>query len=201
MDEVSRELRERSRRADPAALEVLLERHLPGLRAYVRLNAGAAVRMRESASDIVQSVVRELLEAGSRYEYRGEVAFRQWLYTAALRKIVARDRYWHAEKRDVRRVVDTPSSGPDDGPLLQCYQSFCSPSRHAVVAEELARIERACDQLPEASREIVLQSRILGLSHAEIAERTGRKEGAVRVQLHRALARLARILDESSAGG
>ena len=47
---------------DAAAIGQLLEQHLPRLRAFVRLRMGAQLRARESASDIVQSTCREILE-------------------------------------------------------------------------------------------------------------------------------------------
>jgi len=49
-------------RGDGIAIDELLHRYLPGLRAFVRLRASPAVRAKESASDIAQSVCREVLE-------------------------------------------------------------------------------------------------------------------------------------------
>ena len=65
-----------------------------------------------------------------------------------------------------------------------------------MAREELERIESAFDRLPEEYREVITLARIAGLSRAEIAERMGRREGAVRTLLSRALARLAELLDE-----
>ena len=79
---------------DGAAMDRLLERHLPALRAFVRLRAGPAVAEHESNSDLVQSVCREVLEGAGAFEYRGEAAFKSWLFTTALRKIVEKDRYY-----------------------------------------------------------------------------------------------------------
>ena len=45
---------------DEASVEELLARHLPGLRAYVRLRAGPLVRAREAESDVVQSACQAL---------------------------------------------------------------------------------------------------------------------------------------------
>ena len=84
-------------------LEALLVEHLPYLRAYVRLRSNRAIRARESGTDLVQSVCREVLQGSSGFEYRGDGAFRRWLCTAALRKIVERDRAMKTQKRDVRR--------------------------------------------------------------------------------------------------
>ena len=66
--------------------------------------------------------------------------------------------------------------------------------------EDLERIERAFAELPEDYREVILLSRLVGLSHREIAEDWGRKEGAIRVLLHRALARLSVLLSHAAGG-
>lgn len=49
-------LTEAACRGDRAALDALVVRFLPELRAFVRLRAGPALREWESTSDIVQSV-------------------------------------------------------------------------------------------------------------------------------------------------
>ena len=72
---------------DPDAIEHLLSRHMPGLRAFIRLRAGPVVRARESESDLVQSVCREVLRGIERFDYQGDAAFKNWLFKAALRKI------------------------------------------------------------------------------------------------------------------
>ena len=45
-----------------ARMQRLLEEHLPRLRAFIRLRTNQAIRARESCSDLVQSVCREVLE-------------------------------------------------------------------------------------------------------------------------------------------
>ena len=53
----------------------------------------------------------------------------------------------------------------------------------AFTAENCRASQAAFDGLTEAQREVVGLSRIAGLSSIEIAERTGREPGAVRVLL------------------
>ena len=65
----------------------LLERNMPALQAFIRLRMGNALSARESSSDVLQSVCRELIAARGHVHFDGEAAFRSWLYTAALRKI------------------------------------------------------------------------------------------------------------------
>lgn len=177
---------------DPAALAELIERHLPGLRAFVRLRAGPVVRAREGESDIVQSACREVLQHADRFQHRGEAGFKRWLYTTALRKILNKDEFHRAERRDVGREHKPVED--DEGRLLDTYASFTTPSRVAAAREELERIERVFDELPEEYREVIVLARIVGLSRAEIGEQMGRSEGAVRNLLHRALARAAELL-------
>ncbi len=180
---------------DSAAMDVLLRQNLPGLRAYLRLQSDRKLRARESVSDLVQSVCRELLQDLPSAQVETEQAFRCWLYTSAHRKILVRRKYWVAEKRDVSRSV--PADGADaerEQSLLESYAVLASPSRHAAANEEIARIENAFEQLPDEYREVISLARFVGLSHAEIAARMGRTEEAVRQLLTRARARLARLL-------
>ena len=180
---------------DRGAVDELLGRYLPELRAFVRLRVGAALRVHESCSDIVQSVCREILEHQERFRHPSEAAFKRWLFTTALRKVSDRWEHWTAEKRDARRELP---AGSDDGALAVCYSSFVTPSGAAMLREEIERVEAAFAELSAEQREVITLANLVGLSRAEIAAETGRSEGAVRVLLHRSLARLAELLDESA---
>lgn len=193
---------ESASRGDAEAVEVLLERYLPGLEAFVRLRQGRLLKAKESASDLVQSVCREILQHIDRYRFRGEAQFKHWLYTTALRKIANRYEYYRAEKRDAAREIGLPASASGSvslsspGEVLRQVSFVRSPSRNLQAKEEIERIERAFEKLPDEARDVILLSRMVGLSHREIAEAQGRSEGAVRVALSRALARLSSLLEE-----
>jgi len=182
---------------DSAAMDVLLERHLPALVAYVRLHADPLIRRNESCADIAQSVCREVLEDLPGFDYRGEPAFRKWLFQQALSKLINRKRYYLREKRDAareRRLSRVEAQTKLEG----LYARLCSPSEGAIASETAERLERAFDQLPDDYRQVITLARIIGMGHAEIAEEMGRQEGAVRVLLHRALARLGRLMHEDA---
>lgn len=183
---------EPKRALSPADLERLLAEHLPALRAYVRLQIGPVLGAQESSADIVQSVCRELVEAGSKFQFVGGAAFRGWLFSAALNKLRQRDRYWHAEKRDVAR-----SAPGGDAELLNSCAHLLTPSREVSMREQVVRLERAFAELSEGDRELIALARIAGLPHAEIAKQVGRSEDACRQGLRRALVRLAALLDET----
>jgi RNA polymerase sigma-70 factor (ECF subfamily) len=200
MDPSLHALIDQAGRGDRAALDQLLAHYLPDLRAFVRLRCGAVVRARESSSDIVQSVCREVLEHAERFKHPSELAFKQWLFVSALRKIQNRQEFYLAQKRDALREVplETPtSSGSNEQGLMRIYQNFSSPSRRAILREEVERIERAFETLPEEYREVITLAHVVGLSRAEIAEQMGKSEGAVRVLLHRALAKVSEVLADA----
>jgi RNA polymerase sigma-70 factor (ECF subfamily) len=185
----SKELVQRASRGDAVAVDVLLERHLPGLRKYVRLKISPALLAKESSSDVVQSVCREVLEGFEQFEYQGEAAFRNWLYQAAVRKLVDHLRYHEAQKRDVQPI---PASTLSSAEFALLASSLHSPSKDAMMNEEVESLERGFARLARADQEILRMVYIEGLSHAQVAEQLECTEVSSRKQLSRALARLAR---------
>lgn len=173
---------------DGNSIEALLERHLPGLLAYVRLHAVGAPTIRDTPTDLVQSVCREVLQSASHFEYRGEGPFRNWLYKLALAKIQDRQRYWHAQKRAMARERSSVAfalRSPDS-----------SPSEVAIREEDMQRLEQTFARLPPDYRKVVTLAYVVGLSRREIAAEMQRSEGAVRVLLHRAVARVGFLLSD-----
>jgi RNA polymerase sigma-70 factor (subfamily 1) len=189
-----RPLVEKASHGDAPAIDELLHRHLPALRAFVRLRAGPAIRARESADDLAQSVCRELLQQLGSFDYRGDAAFKAWLFTAAMRKLVERQRYYEADKRDVGREV--PARASDSADLLDVYGHVMTPSRDAQAQEVMERLEHAFDQLPPDYRDVIVWHRIVGLSQREVGERMGRSEIAVQRLFARAMAKLSAYLPE-----
>ena len=177
---------------DQEAIAMLLEHHLPQLQAFIRLRMGPGLRAKESAMDLAQSACKDVLENMHRYQHRGDSNFRRWLFTAAVRKVADRAEYYQAEKRDMHREV--PVQTDDLNLIGKACQTFLTPSRDAQGKEHLKLLEAAFDKLPEHYREVILLSRVVGLSHREIAEIMGRSESATRNLLYRALADLGQTL-------
>jgi len=186
------ELVRRAQAGDRAAVTALLERHLPGLEAYVRLRVGRAFGPRDGVSDVVQSACRDLLERLDGFQHGGEHAFRHWLYATAARKIADRFAFHGAERRNAGREAPPPEAS---AALAAAFAGLASPSQQAMGAEFLTRLEEAFEELEEDEREVVLLSRVAGLSRTEVADAMGRTENAVRNLLHRTLVKLAARLD------
>lgn len=200
----TRQLVESAVAGDRAARSDLLQRHLDGVRAFVRLRLGRQLRDRDTSLDLVQSVCREALEDLHDFRYRGPHSFRNWLLRRAENKIRDRGRYWSRERRRRDREAGQVSAalaeererGVD---LLSQLRTFCTPSRHASAREELARAEAAFRSLPDDYREVILLARVQHLPHEQIAEQMGRSVASTRTLLHRALARVATLLEDPGA--
>ncbi len=195
--EDSSHLAKQPAQSDGTDVERLLEQHLPAVRAFVRAHMGQKLRARESSSDLVQSVCRELLTHQDRFQHPGENGFEAWLFTTARRKIANRARDFDRQKRDVGREVGNLSESAV-ADLGAAYARMSSPSGKLLRAEEVARLEAAIDQLPAEHREVVTLAHLAGLSRAEIGVQMGKTEEAVRALLARAKARLAMLLGESA---
>ena len=120
---------QRATAGDGPSVEQLLMRYLPRLRAFIRLRVDALLRQRESCSDLVQSVCRDVLEHAGTFTYQGEECFRAWLFKAALNKILEHRRALGSEKRDVRR--EQAITGELDFADLRL--ALQSPSRVAMM--------------------------------------------------------------------
>jgi len=187
MDSHDHALFEAARAGDGKAVERLIERYQPRLHAFVRLRLGNRVRAREATTDVVQSVCGELLAASSRFEFRGEQQFRDWLFTTALNKIVDKQRFHGRSKRDVAREHQADDS------LLHAA-SFLTPSVDAIGRETAQALAAALAELSDEHRGVITMARIAQMPHAVIAEALGRSEAAVRQLLVRALLHLSQQL-------
>ena len=196
----SRALLGASRSGDQEALLTLLEQHLPALRAFVRLRMSPLLRARESSADLVQSACCHFVQTLDHFDYRGEEAFRGWLYTGVLNKLREHERDLRRQKRDPRREqpLDAAGSQPGRGPAA-LYASILSPSQAVMADEGVRRLEAVFDELPEHYREVLTLSRIARMGRAAIAEQMSCSEDSVRGLLRRALVELAFKLDEATA--
>ena len=189
----TKRLVEAAKSGDGEALDQLIRRHLPALRAFCRLKSDPRIRAKEAASDLVQTACRQALQHIDDYSWQGPSSFRNWLFSFAMQKINNRRQFYSAERRSTQREA----SGGFDGDLADAYAATLStPSRLAMNREAIEQLESVMDALPADYREVIVLARIVQLPHAEIAEKIGRSEGATRVLLSRALARLATLIDE-----
>ena len=183
-----------AQQGDAPSLQSLFGRNLPQLIAFLRVRMGRLVSAKESVHDLAQSVCREVLQDLDDFEYRGDEAFRKYLFVQATRKILDKKKFYTRDRRDAAREVDVFANrdeGDQRESLLGAYKSIYSPTKIADGNEFLERIEDALTELPEAQRDAIALTRMMGLSTAEAAEQLGTTDAGVRGLVARGLARLS----------
>jgi RNA polymerase sigma-70 factor (ECF subfamily) len=133
------------------------------------------------AEDLTSNVFLAAFRHLKRYQWR-QISFGAWLFRIATNEVRM---YWRRQKRV--RIVNLK---PDDD---QSIGEF-SVSDTVATFEEYRLIHKALLELRLKYRTVIILRYFEGKSIAEIGEITGKKEGTVKCQLHRGLARLQDIL-------
>lgn len=175
-DATDAELVARWKRGDQRAATELVGRHAD---AVARFAASAGAR--DAVDDVVQDTFVRAF--GSLDGFRGESAFRTWLFTIARRLILDR-------RRSLRRR----------GEQVEVQESDVRTESNAldeVVAEETEeRLQAALDRLTPTQREVFTLRVSEGMSYREIADAAGTTEGAARVHYHHAMRAIKEFLDD-----
>ena len=131
-----------------------------------------------TAEDLVQNAFAKAL-----LSYRAGGSVRAWLATVLRNEFLSQKKRekMYAVPLQEAEVAAVPGSDPLEGLLVQ---------------EQQRRVYEAVLALPEAYRETIVQSAVLGLSDAEIAALRGISQESVRQLRHRARVRLKRMLKE-----
>jgi RNA polymerase sigma-70 factor, ECF subfamily len=170
------ELIRRWRSGEGTAATRLVERHAPGLARFV-----AGEGERDSVDEVVQDTfVRAFAAIDS---FRGDSAFRTWLFTIARRLVLDRRR---SERRS--RIVATVEEG-DAATTFNALDTM-------VADESMIRVRQAVNALSQKQREVFTLRLEQGLSYKEIAELVGSTEGAARVHYHNAMRAVKEFLDD-----
>ncbi len=180
------ELLAKARDGCPRATEQLYAIYAKRLFTVVRRRIGSRLRQKFDSGDVIQSVFVEVLRDLPRFEDRGELAFRHWLYIKTENKV--RSKY-----RKYLRIDETQADGhslPD---------SNASPVTRADNADQHGRARAFYDRLDGASREIVAMRLEREMGFEAIAKALNLASAdAARKRYSRAIAKLrtlARRLD------
>ena len=133
------------------------------------------------AEDLTSNVFLAVFRHLGRYRWR-EIPFRAWLYRIATNEVWM---HWRRQKR-----VKIDSLQPEDDE----YAAEPSAGNSLEAAEEYRLLHKALLELQIKYRTVIILRYFEEKAIAEICEITGRKEGTVKSQLHRGLARLQDIL-------
>lgn len=160
------------------AFALLVRRHRGRLRSVVR----AVVRDQAEAEDVVQQAFLQAFAGLS--SWSGTAPFWIWLARIATNDALMRLR------RSRRLQAAAVLLAAHEGGLRP------DPEQEAATREEMARVTAALPRLAARHREILQLASLSDLSRADVAQRLGVSEGAVKVRLHRARAALRGMLRE-----
>jgi RNA polymerase sigma-70 factor (subfamily 1) len=197
-------LLQRLQTGDKGALNDLYNRYLMRVLTAVRARLGAELRGKLESWDVVQDALLASLKNVQSFNQTSEGAFLNWLAKVVENRIRDQLDYFRADKRDHRleKPLAAPRSAESSVPLdIPERSGVPTPSQFLVLSEDLARLEKAMDQLPEESRELIVAVKIEGRTYDEIAQDLGKSPDAVRMQVKRALLALTnafRVLEGES---
>jgi RNA polymerase sigma-70 factor, ECF subfamily len=168
------------------------------LRILARLRLSPELRSVLDSSDLVQQTM--LKAWAKREQFRGQTTAE---YRAWLRRILANEVYDRAKQEgliqeDPARKVSLEQALEESGHRLDAILALESdaPLAKAIQQENLLRVEKAFDQLPETQRLAVELHKIQGLSVAATAERMGVSKQSVAGFYARALKTLRKLLED-----
>src|SRR5262245_38263584 len=175
---------ERARQGDAHALGSLLESYRPYVGFLCRAVQQGRLRAWLDEADLIQEAFLEVHRSFG--GFRGTTVAQ---LTGWLRQIVLRT----TGRVCNRRRVDTPDAVTRDEAFAEALEADGTPSDEVIRHEQAARLAGGLAQLPEDMRQVLLSRHMDQLPYADVAERLGRSEGAVRVLYVRALQRLREL--------
>jgi RNA polymerase sigma-70 factor (ECF subfamily) len=136
---------------------------------------------KEGVSDVVQDTFVEAQRGIASFRGETEEEFRGWLRKILIRLIFdMRRRYRSTQKRSIEREVSLDTATDIDTREFAIESKDPSPSSHAQHEEQLQLLKAALRKIPENQARVVILHHRDGLSMAEIADRLGKTEAAVR---------------------
>jgi RNA polymerase sigma-70 factor, ECF subfamily len=171
------------RRGDPAAFEIVYERHASAAFSL----AYRIVGTRNGAEDVAQEAFLSLWRSGARYD-RARGSVRTWVLGIVHHRAI--DHLRRATVHDRRRASD-------EG----IQERFEAPERTdaEVARRDEARVVRiAMDELPSEQSQVIELAYFGGFTHAEIAELLEAPVGTVKGRMRLGLQKLRRRLGEGA---
>lgn len=184
------------RTGDEAALVEFLKTNEGALLAFIRSRIGTQLQRKLEPEDVLQEASMEAVRTLPQTDLTSWDPL-NWLFQICERKIIdAHRRFFASQKRDASREAVIPDGSAAAGLANLLAASMTSPSDAFSRDQRQLRMLAALDTLPEDQREALRLRYLVGLSSKEISKKIGKTDGATRVMISRALARLHEMLAE-----
>ena len=188
-------LLEQAKGGDEQALSRAFERYRRRLAVLIHYKLSPQAREFSDVEDLVQETCLRAFRDLDRFTYLSPGSFLRWLSTIADHAIVDRARYRNRQ----RRAGEELPFRSDSNPLGPDPADSRTPSRLFAQQQAIERLLARLDALPEDYRQVIIHTRIEGLTTAETAERMGKSRETVALLVYRALKRFRVLCLETSA--
>ena len=178
---------------DESALNQLCRVYGERVRRIIRLRMAREIRPRLDSMDLVQDALLNALRGLEDFTYKNEGDFLRWL--SRITQNALRDNLdkLYTDKRDIRKEVRLENYEPTTGSgFVGTPGAIQTTTPSAILSkkEDLDKLEKAIDQLKPDYREVIVLSKIDGLSYKEIGDRLGKTIDSVGHLLSRAMVAL-----------
>ena len=170
-------LAERVAHGDTAAFEAIYRQLADDIYRFIRGQCESDL----VAEDLLSNVFLKAWRFAARYRPRANT-YRQWLFAISRNEV--RD-HWRASQPTIR-LGDLDVADPTD------------TSRSRDVDDAMVVVAKALQKLTPLQREVVVLRYFGDKSHAEIAEALGKREGAVRGLLTRAMHQMRKAIRDAA---
>ena len=184
---------------DESALNKLWAVYGPRVLWLVRLRMGKELRSKLESMDLVQDVLVCALKDLGNFTYKNEGDLVRWLSRIADNRLRDNLDRLHADKRDIRKEVRLNGYRPTvEDSFVAALDAVDTTTPSAIMSkrEELDKLAKAIDALKPEYGEVIVLTKIEGLSHKEIADRLGKSSDAVRKLASRAMTALIGAYEE-----
>lgn len=178
---------------DKSALNQLYNIYAERVRWMVRFRMGGELRTKLESMDLVQDTLIHAFNGLGGFTYKNEGDFVRWLSKIAENELRGNLKKLHAEKRDIRKEIRLDNYGPTTIAGLAGNPTSNKAATPSVIMsrkEELDKLARVMESLKSEYREVIVLTKIEGLSYKEIAAKLDKTTESVRKLLSRAMAEL-----------
>jgi len=194
----TRELVALAKDGDASALNQLWTVYGTRVHWIIRLRMGQELRSKLESMDLAQEAMLSALGNIENFTYTSEGDFLRWLSTIAENRLRDNLDRLHADKRDIRKEIRLSKhrrNTASEGVGFPAPIDAITPSVILSRKEDLEKLEKAIDKLKPEYKEVILLSKIEGLSYIEIADKLGKTSEAVRKLISRAMAALTTVFE------
>lgn len=178
---------------DQSAMNKLFAVYNARVLRIVRMRMGRELRSKQESMDIVQDAFISALRSLDNFTYQNEGDFLRWLSKIVENRIRDNIGKLHANKRDVRKEIPLNNTSATQDTFAGTFEPIdnTTPSLILSNGEGLNKLEKAIGELKPEYREVIILTKIEGLSHKEVGEKLDKSPDAVRMLLARAMSALS----------